>query len=297
MLTIRLSCEMNDSTETDKVEAATNVNSPETLYLELLKGCLTRTLFGESYLHISPPPGSLRAFVYKPLKKVLDLFDLQIQKRVVFDSRARSEGRDWPSDAETMIGLERLNNLQDCIVHVIQNGVPGDFIETGVWRGGATIFMRGALEVLGDSERAVWVADSFRGLPKPDAETYPVDAGDVTWTKPQLAISLEEVKRNFERYGLLDERVRFLPGWFRDTLPDAPIDRLAIIRLDGDMYESTIVALRALYPKLSPGGFLIVDDGQIETCRLAVEDFRSGHHISEPLQPIDWNGLFWQKQA
>ena len=75
-----------------------------------------------------------------------------------------------------------------------------------------------------------------------------------------LAVPEEEVKANFRRYGLLDDQVRFLPGWFKDTLQDAPIDRIAVLRLDGDLYESTIQALDALYPRVSPGGFCIIDD-------------------------------------
>jgi O-methyltransferase len=86
----------------------------------------------------------------------------------------------------------------------------------------------------------------------------------------ELAVSLEQVKANFDRYGLLDDQVRFLKGWFRDTLPVAPIERLAVLRLDGDMYESPMDTLVNLYPKLSEGGYVIVDDyGAIPACRQA----------------------------
>jgi len=108
-------------------------------------------------------------------------------------------------------------------------------------------------------------------------------------------VPVEEVRRNFERFGLLDDRVRFLVGWFRDTLPNAPVERLALIRLDGDMYESTAVALESLYPKLSPGGFVIVDDYGVPGARAATDDFRAEHGIEEPLELIDWAGAFWRK--
>jgi O-methyltransferase len=197
-----------------------------------------------------------------------------------------------------MIGLHRLDNLEECITDVLRRGVPGDLIETGVWRGGATIFMRAVLEAYGDLDRLVWAADSFEGLPPPDPAAYPADEGDKHWQKSQLAVSLDEVRHNFNRYGLLDHRVRFLVGWFRDTLPDAPIERLSILRLDGDMYESTIVALRSLYPKLSPGGYVIVDDyGAVKGCRAAVEDFRAEHGITDELHKIDWSGVFWQRSG
>jgi len=133
-------------------------------------------------------------------------------------------------------------------------------------------------------------------LPKPDGR-YQQDEGDKHWkSNPVLGISLEQVKANFARYGLLDEQVRFLEGWFKDTLPTAPIEQLAILRLDGDMYSSTTDALQSLYAKLSPGGFLIVDDyGSTPPCRQAVDDFRIKHQIIEPIQKIDWTGVFWQK--
>jgi O-methyltransferase len=156
--------------------------------------------------------------------------------------------------------------------------------------------MRGVLKAYGDTERTVWVADSFEGLPQPDPERYPADAGDRLWTWPQLAVSVDQVKGNFERYGLLDDRVRFLVGWFKDTLPAAPIERLAVLRLDGDLYESTMDGLRALYHKVSPGGFVIVDDyGAMPGCREAVEDFRTEAGITEPIEQIDWTGVFWRR--
>lgn len=209
----------------------------------------------------------------------------------------RMEGRDWPKLAHSMVGMKRLDNLQMCVESVLRDGVPGDLIETGVWRGGASILMRGILQAYGVRDRRVWVADSFEGLPPPDAAKYPADADDVHHENRLLAVSLEEVQANFRKYGLLDDQVRFLEGWFKDTLPGAPIERLAVARLDGDMYESTIDALRSLYPKLSAGGYLIVDDyGAIPACRRAVTDFRGEHGIAEPVQTIDWTGVWWRRE-
>lgn len=197
-----------------------------------------------------------------------------------------------------MIGLKRLDNIQYCIADILRRQVPGDLIETGVWRGGATIFMRAVLKVMGDTERRVWVADSFCGLPKPDTEHYPADRDDRLWTQEALAISLEEVKNNFRKYDLLDEQVQFLVGWFRDTLPKAPMTQLAILRLDGDMYESTMDGLQYLYPKLSPGGYVIVDDYETAaSCKAAVSDYRARCHITEEIQHIDAAGVFWQRRG
>jgi hypothetical protein len=209
---------------------------------------------------------------------------------------ARAEGRDWPVLAHTMVGVTRLDNVQACVEDVIRNHVPGDLIETGVWRGGVTIFMRAILKCYGATDRTVWVADSFAGLPVPDARKYPEDRAYDLSVFASLAVSADQVRSNFAKYGLLDDQVRFLIGWFKDTLPAAPIDKIAVLRLDGDLYESTIVALENLYPKLSPGGYIIIDDfTNSPPCQQAVTDYRRIHHITEEIIPVDWSGAYWQK--
>ena len=111
----------------------------------------------------------------------------------------------------------------------------------------------------------------------------------------ELAVSLEQVRANFAEYGLLDEKVRFLEGWFEDTLPTAPIARLAILRLDGDLYKSTMDTLQHLYPKLSAGGYVIIDDyWAIAACREAVTDYRQQQGITEPIRRMDWTGVYWR---
>jgi len=194
-----------------------------------------------------------------------------------------------------MTGLKRLDNIQQCIETVLRNNVEGDFIETGVWRGGTCIFMRAALAVYGIDDRKVYVADSFEGLPEPDPEKCPDDQNDALYKLSVLAISKEEVASNFKNYGLLDDQVVFLKGWFKDTLPTAPIEKLAILRLDGDMYESTIDGLNNLYPKLSKGGFCIIDDYALQGCQKAVDDFRKQHGIDAELHVVDWTGRYWVK--
>jgi hypothetical protein len=195
-----------------------------------------------------------------------------------------------------MIGMARLNNLQACVEDVLSKEIPGDFIETGVWRGGATIFMRAILKVYGVKGRLVWVADSFEGLPKPDADQYPQDENFDFSPYQELAVSLEEVKANFRRYNLLDDQVRFLSGWFRDTLPQAPIGKLAILRLDGDLYQSTMDALTHLYPKLSVGGYVIVDDYYgVPTCGQATDEYRKAEGIVDRIIPIDRNSAYWRR--
>jgi hypothetical protein len=209
------------------------------------------------------------------------------------------------SAAVSMLPLVRMDNIQSCVSIVIEDQVPGDFIETGVWRGGATIFMRALLKIHGVADRTVWAADSFEGLPEPDAEKFPLEAKSfhsaaMTKYYKHLAVSLEEVQRNFEAYGLLDDQVQFLKGWFKDTLPSAPVARLAIMRLDGDYYESTRDALVNLYDKLSPGGFVIIDDYGEDSwtyCRRAVDEFRAERGIADPMVKVDKPCSFWRKSS
>jgi len=192
-----------------------------------------------------------------------------------------------------MAGLLRLNDLEMCLRDVVRNGVPGDFLEAGVWRGGASILAKAVLDELGEQDRVVWLADSFEGLPKPDREAFPLDALDLSEFE-ELRVSLDDVKANFARYGLLDDRIRFIRGWFRDTLHDAPVTSLSVLRLDGDYYESTFYALDALYDKIQIGGYVIVDDYALPACKEAVDDFRKSRGIRSPLHSIDWTGVRWR---
>jgi len=241
------------------------------LYLDLMKRCLSNLIYQDhSVLRGKDRP---------------------------FDLRNRVEGRDWPANAHTMIGIHRLDNLHFCVEDVLARQVPGDLMETGVWRGGASILMRAVLKANEVTDRRVWLADSFEGLPPPDPARYPHDTGLHLEVYKELAVSLEEVQTNFRRYNLLDDQVRFLKGWFRDTLPGAPVERLAVLRLDGDLYESTMDALDAMYPKLARGGYLIVDDyGDIPACKQAVHDYRDRHGIRDEIMAIDHAGVFWMKQ-
>jgi hypothetical protein len=272
------------------------------LYLDLLKRCLLNLIYQDLAIRQPWDDASDREFL-------------------PFDRGKRLAGLDWPSQAHTQIGMRRLDNLQDLVTKVLVTGTPGDLIETGVWRGGSTILMRGILKARGITNRAVWVADSFEGFPT----TAEQGASPQSFSSPELAAvrgyfqgareasepafhtsldhmmqgaSLEDVRDRFDRYGLLDDQVNFLRGWFSDTLPTAPIERLAVLRLDGDLYDSTYDALDALYPRLSVGGYIIVDDyGWVEECRTAVHDYLDAHRIQVAVQRVDDEAVYWQKQA
>jgi O-methyltransferase len=271
-------------------------------YLDLLKKCLTAYLYPESsYRRVDALPGWAPIVVAKGLiVRSLGRLGYKLFRVESFDPVARENGTDWPSFGYSMIGLRRLDNLQLCVERVLEDHVPGDLIETGAWRGGACILMRAILASRSVSDRTVWVADSFQGLPaascEPDRQLAREKPNFDLAGRPYLAASLPEVQKNFRRFGMLDGQVRFLEGWFKDTLPTAPIDQIAVLRLDGDLYESTMDALTSLYRKVSSGGFVIVDDYHAwPTCRRAVEEFRAKFAIDDPIEEIDGVGVFWRK--
>ena len=283
-------------------------------YLALLKGSLLNEIYLENEVRF------LYVFSRLSLKQEIDsavVYDIhkRLPEWVAMVKEARDAGHVWwRLDAKdgrgnkqtldlrsvcefshTMMGRKRMDNIEFCLDAIRLDNILGDLIETGVWRGGGSIFMRGYLAAWGMQERTVWVADSFEGLPVP---SLPQDIGyDFSVGKaPTLAVPLEDVQENFRRYGLLDGQVRFLKGWFRDTLPTAPIERLAVLRLAGDLYESTMDALIALYDKVVPGGFVIADDyGDFPPCRLAIDEFRKRHDITSPIEVVDWTGVYWRK--
>lgn len=275
-------------------------------YLDLLSKCLTASLYDESAWKIMERPRIDNLTWKRPGRLVRTLLKrwahgaVERRSKVIvekrpFDPVTRNNGRDWPFFGYTMAGHRRLENVRSCVEDVLRNRVPGDLIETGVWRGGTSIFMCALLKCHGVTDRRVWLADSFEGMPKPDTDAHGPDAGDDLSRVDYLRVSLEQVQANLARFGLLDDQVRFLKGWFRDTLPGAPIERLAILRLDADLYDSTMDALRALYHRVSPGGYVIVDDYQSwRSCRKAVSDFRAEREIELEIKMIDQDGAYWQ---
>jgi hypothetical protein len=208
------------------------------------------------------------------------------------DLRLRAAGMDWPLHGLTMVGLGRLDDLQACVESIVRDGVAGDLIEAGSWRGGASILMRAALDCLGD-ERTVWVADSFQGFPEapaPDDGSLDLAAFDF------LAVPVEEVRDSFARFGC-EHRVELVPGFFEETLPPLLGRRWSIVRLDADSYEATREAIRWLYPGLSAGGYLIVDDyGSFAACRHAVDEYREEHGIAEPIEQVDSTCVRWRRE-
>jgi hypothetical protein len=276
------------------------------LYIDLLKKCLCASIYDESAwqplqgpmladVNRRNPLQALPAAVKHAALRALRKRSLMLVRRKPFDARVRDEGLDWPCFGFTMVGRKRLDNVQLCVEDIIARGVSGDFVETGVWRGGTTILMRAILKKHNIADVVVWCADSFEGMPKPTTDDLKAQANSDFSDRDYLAVSLDQVKANFDRFGLLDDQVKFLKGWFCDTLPTAPIERIALLRMDGDLYSSSMDALTYLYPKVSAGGYVIVDDyNSWPACRQAVDEYRRDHGIREKLISVDPHAVFWQ---
>jgi hypothetical protein len=263
-----------------------------TLYLNLMESVLTGIIMED-------PPIQTQAY-RKIVSEILHgMFGVRAEPAPAalgFNAQARNVGLDWPSRALTMIGRQRLRNFRDSIENAIAGEIPGDIVEAGVWRGGASIMARAVLAAYDVTDRAVYLADSFAGLPPPDADRFPADAGDGLHRFAELAVSRSQVEANFRRFDLLDEQVKFVPGWFRDTMPQFPAAKIAVLRLDGDMYESTYLPLHHLWDRVSPRGTIIIDDYHVmPSCRLAVQDFIARRGCRVQIQEIDGLGVFFTK--
>jgi hypothetical protein len=265
-------------------------------YLDLLKRALVNLIYPEHELRIDALKSGNGAADDRLLR------DIRYERAEDFGTLVahKCDGRNFKQRvtrfSHTMVGLRRLENIERCAARIFTNGVPGDFAEAGVCQGGAAIFMRALQVAYGHPERKTWLADSFQGLPVP---TNPADEGyDFSEERqPWLAFGLRAVQDNFRTYDLLSDNVRFLPGWFSETLPNALIEQLALLRIDADLYESTRDALVSLYDKVSPGGYVIIDDYHaFRPCRMAVDEFRNARGIEAPLTRIDWTAVYWQKR-
>lgn len=208
-----------------------------------------------------------------------------------YDHDASSWRIDQHSRPMTLLSVAQLEMIEEAVLDVQRRGVSGDLIEAGIWRGGAIIFMRALLKAYDIDNRRIIAADSFEGIPQNVSFKHdPVDAWQDRW-----AASLQEVKGNIERLGLLDERIEFLPGYFSDSLGAIAKRDFALIRLDSDSYDSVMTSLEHLYPRLSPGGIIIIDDWHLVGCRFAVDAYRKEHGITDEIVARDGNA-YWIKR-
>jgi hypothetical protein len=198
--------------------------------------------------------------------------------------------------AHSFIGFHGLDHIERLSEILFADGIAGDFVDAGTWRGGSAIFMRALHRAFGEEVRNLWVADCFEGVPPPESGPDVAANLDLTAERfPFMLASQREVTDNFSAFDLLDDGVRFLPGLFADTLPEAPVAQIALLRMDGDLYTSTLDVLHALYDRVVPGGYVIVDDYALAPCRQAIDEFRAERGITDPVERINWTIVHWRK--
>jgi len=279
------------------------------LYLELLRDVLLNRHYARKS---APPIGSAEMALVEELKQRLseklgpwlagraDSGEAaQIRAVLAHSSEEFCKWlRDNASEALVLQPESGLDNVRVCVESVLREKVPGDLVECGVWRGGVTLYMRAILKAHDIRDRSVWALDSFEGLPEPDLEQNPLDylSYETLRLIGGFAVGVEEVKDTFRRFGLLDEQVRFVPGWFDQTVPQLEIGPIAVLRLDADFYASTVPLLQHLVPKVSPGGFVIIDDYGIPhmDARRAVDEYRQQWGVSAPLVTVNDQTVYWR---
>lgn len=255
-------------------EANTYTAALQERHLDILRDTLTGIIFRTTEKANIPQRGS--AVHYKN-----------------FEMSDRMEGIDWPFVGITMAGVMRLDNIREALRDIEKKGIPGDFVECGVWRGGASIFAKSFFDLYKIRNRKVWVVDSFMGLP-------PARTGNDEnfWVElDYLKIAQETVEENFRAFGVLDSNVEFVKGYFVDSLPHIKVKQIAVLRMDGDMYESTMDQLFNLYDRVPIGGWVIIDDFKaVAACQKAIADFRNWHGLSEPIITIDRYAAYFIKE-
>lgn len=270
------------------------------MYLDLLKKCLTRQIFDDDDFEIVPRSRSLKGRVARRAMQLLASRNLRLVRRGQTRVEDKIEGIGWPAKAETMMGVRRLDWLESTVVQIVSENIPGDFFEAGCWRGGAVIFLLGALRALRQTGRVVWAADSFAGYPAPTASSS--EADHLLWERHDyFAVSRADFEQNVARYGLGGDALRVLEGFFDQSIPKAPIERLAMIRIDIDGYEGVSAVLDLLYPKLSPGGFVVVDELEVAGCKRAIDEFFARNGLDKaqilPIQQKKTKAAYWRKSG
>jgi O-methyltransferase len=273
-------------------------------FLDLFKSALCASLYDESAWrriegpmrqHATNPFARVRRAALRAIVRAIESRGITMVRRYPFIPEHRQQGIDWPLFGFTQTGRDRLDCLQQCIETIVAEDIPGDIVETGVWHGGSMMLASAVLDSLGDSQRRIWCCDSFEGMPVPTVHDQSFSGSEDFSDLDYIRVGLERVKDNFRRFRVLTDRVHFLKGWFSATLPTAPIEQIALLRLDGDLYESTRDALVPLYPRVSSGGFVLVDDyNSWPGCKQAVTEYRSDHGITAPIVPIDGHAVYWR---
>lgn len=201
----------------------------------------------------------------------------------------------------TMTSLERIYALCHAVRYVVKNGIPGDMVECGVWRGGSMMAVAYTLMAMGDTTRNLYLFDTYEGMTEPSEKDINRNGrpARLKWQTRQTQnginhwcyASLEDVKQNMSLTGYPAERIHYVKGKVEETLPHPDIETIAVLRLDTDWYESTRAEMVHLFPRLTPGGILLLDDyGNWQGARQAVDEYLEENRVKLYLSRIDSSG-------
>lgn len=211
----------------------------------------------------------------------------------------------------TMTSPERILALCEAVDYICKSEIDGDIVECGVWKGGSMAAVARTLQSISANERTLWMYDTYEGMSEPTANDVDLhgqlaqsllvqegednaEAADSIWCR----CSLENVKNTLRDTGYPESHMRYVKGKVEDTLPIESPDKIAILRLDTDWYESTKCELENLFPKLVPGGVLIIDDfGHWQGCRKAVDEYFEKYNVKMFLHRVDYTGRLGIKLA
>lgn len=206
------------------------------------------------------------------------------------------------SEKLTYVSQLGTKNLMDCAKKSINNRIEGDFVEAGVLNGGCGILLAGVINEL-KSDKKVYLADSFEGLPEPSK--HDSDFDNYIWYPYanhfdehilNCKCDMETVEANFKKYNLLQVNVHFIKGWFNESLINSPIKQISVLRIDADWYDSTKCVLDTLGPKVSSGGYIIIDDYNLEGCKKAVDEYLAKQPKSYSVEYADKESgiIYWR---
>ena len=201
----------------------------------------------------------------------------------------------------TMTSPQRIAALCEAVEYLSRSGIPGDIVECGVWKGGSMMAAAHTLLRLGDTGRDLFLYDTFEGMTTPSARDVSFTGqsaerflaiGERTDPESMLCIApLEQVRRAMLGTGYDVARIHLIKGRVEETIPGKAPERIALLRLDTDWYESTQHELRHLFPRLVPGGVLIIDDyGHWQGARQAVDEYLAAQRVALLLHRIDYSG-------
>lgn len=235
-------------------------------------------------------------FLLRILSKISDFKLVPKEEKVSKDMDPRFNQIYLSCKDYSMTSLDRMYSLFKSVIYIVENDIQGDFVECGVWRGGSSMVIAKTLKMLNKQDRKIYLYDTFEGMPEPSLKDTKIrnseDPKKIWETEKKkggwCAVSLEEVRKNLQTTNYTSENLIFIKGMVEDTIPKTSPEKIALLRLDTDFYNSTYHEFVNLYPKLEKGGVLIIDDyGSWKGSREATDQYFLEKNLHPLLHRVD----------